>query len=98
MTRKEQIVEYLKERNIPVNSLEAISIIEGIVWADEHPKSDMVNKQKFIKKTWQWLKSHIKIETLTFSDVWDISVVEILATDFNTIDEMEESFRKTMEE
>ena len=26
-----------KERNIPITSLEANSIIEGIKWADEHP-------------------------------------------------------------
>ena len=61
-------------------------------------KPEMVNKQEFIEKTWQWLKAHIKIETITYSDVWDTSVVDILATDFNTVDEMEESFRKIMEE
>lgn len=61
-------------------------------------KEKMVNKQEFIEKTWQWLKAHIKIETITYSDVWDVSVVDILATDFNTVDEMEESFRKIMEE
>ena len=61
-------------------------------------KETMVNKQEFIEKTWQWLKSHIKIETISYSDVWDESVVDILATDFNTVDEMEESFRKIMEE
>ena len=37
MTREEQINLYLKERNIPITSLEANSIIEGIKWADEHP-------------------------------------------------------------
>ena len=58
----------------------------------------MVNKQEFIEKTWQWLKAHIKIETISYSDVWDESVVDILATDFNTVDEMEDSFRKIMEE
>lgn len=61
-------------------------------------KEKMVNKQEFIEKTWQWLKAHIKIETISYNDVWDISEVEILATDFTTVDEMEESFRKTMEE
>lgn len=61
-------------------------------------KEEVVNKQEFIEKTWQWLKSHIKIETISYSDVWDESVVDILATDFNTVDEMEESFRKIMEE
>lgn len=61
-------------------------------------KEKMVNKQEFIEKTWQWLKAHIKIETISYNDVWDVSEVEILATDFDTIDEMEESFRKIMEE
>lgn len=61
-------------------------------------KEKMVNKQEFIEKTWQWLKAHIKIETISYNDVWDVSEVEILATDFTTVDEMEESFRKTMEE
>ena len=61
-------------------------------------KEKMVNKQEFIEKAWQWLKAHIKIETISYNDVWDVSEVEILATDFDTVDEMEESFRKTMEE
>ena len=61
-------------------------------------KETMVNKQEFIEKAWQWLNAHIKIETISYNDVWDISEVEILATDFTTVDEMEESFRKTMEE
>ena len=61
-------------------------------------KEKMVNKQEFIEKTWQWLKAHIKIETISYNDVWDVSEVEILATDFDTIDEMEGSFRKIMEE
>ena len=65
---------------------------------EDSNKEDMVNKQEFIEKTWQWLKAHIKFETVTYSDVWDMSVVEVLATDFNTLDEMEDSFRKIMEE
>ena len=35
MTREEQIKQYLKERNIPITSLEANSIIEGAKWADK---------------------------------------------------------------
>lgn len=35
MTREEQIKLYLKERNIPITSLEANSIIEGVEWADK---------------------------------------------------------------
>lgn len=35
MKREEEIRQYLKERNIPITSLEANSIIEGAKWADE---------------------------------------------------------------
>lgn len=35
MTIKKQINLYLKERNIPISSLEANSIKEGIHWATE---------------------------------------------------------------
>ncbi len=38
--REEELRQYLKERNIPITSLEANSIIEGIEWADEHPNSN----------------------------------------------------------
>ncbi len=65
---------------------------------EDSNKEKMVNKQEFIEKACQWLKAHIKIETISYNDVWDVSEVEILATDFDTIDEMEESFRKIMEE
>ena len=34
MTREKEIRQYLKERNIPITSLEANSIIEGAKWAD----------------------------------------------------------------
>lgn len=54
--------------------------------------------KRLVEKTWQWLKSHIKFETRIYSDVWDTSIVDIVATDFNTVDELEESFRKIMEE
>lgn len=64
----------------------------------ETSEPEMVNKEKFIKMTLQWLKSHIKVETKVYSDVWDTSIVDIIATDFNTVDELEESYRKAMEE
>lgn len=46
MTREEQIKEYLQERNIPIDSLEANSIREGIEWADENPKKGLVSLDK----------------------------------------------------
>lgn len=47
MTREEKIRQYLKERNIPFNSLEANSIIEGAKWADE----------AMIEKSREWVKN-----------------------------------------
>ena len=46
MTREEQLKEYLKERNIPVDSLEANLIKEGIDWADENPSSSCYTKRQ----------------------------------------------------
>ena len=101
MTRNEELLlevqkRFLNDKSHIVSKVNAF--IDGAKWADEHPKHRTVNKQDFIEKTWQWLKAHVKIETLTFSDVWDTSIVDILATDFTTVDKMEESFRKIMEE
>ena len=100
MTRIEQIDEFANSQVDCEFFNEDLykGIIIGAKWADEHPKPDMVNKQEFIERTWQWLKAHIKIETVAYSDVWDVSVVDVLVTDFNTVDEMEESFRKIMKE
>lgn len=54
MSREEQFKEYLKVRNIPIDSLEADSIMEGIEWADEHPKDGLVS----IDKVCEWLKNN----------------------------------------
>lgn len=62
MTRKEQINLYLKERNIPITSLEANSIIEGIKWADEHPNKDL---KKLIRKA----KSYDKLVSKGFVNI-----------------------------
>lgn len=93
MTRKEEI-----DRAWEGYRYDEKSFKEGAKWADEHPKSDIANKREFIEKTLQWLKSHIEFETITYSDIWDESIVEIMAMNFSTVDEMEESFCKIMEE
>ena len=64
-------------------------------------EQEMINKRKFTEKVLQWIKSHIndfKFKTISYADLWDQSDVELLITDFSTIDEMEDSFRKMMEE
>lgn len=71
MKREEEIRQYLKERNIPITSLEANSIIEGIEWADNHPNSNGKEllyvaqkttertKKEIISKAYDWIKENI---------------------------------------
>ena len=92
-----KFIKFLKNLSDGGLAEDMYAAMERILDEDTN-KEKMVNKQEFIEKTWQWLKAHIKIETISYNDVWDVSEVEILATDFDTIDEMEESFRKIMEE
>jgi hypothetical protein len=92
MTRREEIAKQAEITVFPWDEPQEQNkfqdgFIEGAKWADK----------TMIEKVCKWLKSHIKFETVNYSDVW-ISAVDILATDFNTIDEMEESLRKAMEE
>lgn len=101
MTRHKQILSEVQKRfssNDTHLVLKINTFIDSAKWADENPKPGTVNKEEFTEKIWQWLQTHIKIETISYNDVWDVSEVEILATDFDTIDEMEASFRKMMEE
>ena len=56
MTRKERLKKYLEEHNIPIDSLEANSILEGIEWADEHPKEGLVS----IDKVCEWIEEHMR--------------------------------------
>lgn len=85
MTREEHIFEYLKERNIPITSLEANSIIEGIEWADEHPDSKRTyTKQQLIEKACEWLKD------------WDRKTMYELSMIMGS--KFIEDFKKAMEE
>ena len=77
----------------------------GAKWADENPQMRkdyeflfMLKKRELIKKACEWMKAHIKLETKSYADLWDPSDIDLLVADFTTVDEMEESFRKAMEE
>lgn len=135
MTRKEHIFEYLKERNIPITSLEANSIIEGIEWADEHPDSkhtytkqqlidmgftfttngdivtpDQLNedlkkyleyqKQKFIKKSKEWLERTLYIHTEIDEDKdWGIiNSINWVTSDYDSVEDFINGFCKAMDE
>lgn len=91
MTRKEEIRQYLKERNIPITSLEANSIIEGIEWADEHPKQGLIS----INKACEWLKDEL------FEDVAEPNPYyysDVKSKTYNFLENFIEGFRKAMEE
>ena len=90
MTRKEQINLYLKERNIPITSLEANSIIEGIEWADEHPKeangkellyvcqrTGEIIKKEMIEKVCEWLQTNIDNYSRVIIDVCSKPIIEL---------------------
>ena len=61
-------------------------------------KPEMVNKQKFIDKAKKWLMNNMRVKTTSYSDIWDYSEVDQVVSDFYTIEEMIDSFRKAMEE
>ena len=100
MTREEQINLYLKERNIPITSLEANSIIEGIRWADEHPNLSeeeqvgmgelgmMWQKKALINKACDWLEQHK-------DDYFDYDPWKDVYVNFNALIA---DFKKSMEE
>jgi hypothetical protein len=77
----------------------------GAKWADENPQMRkdyeflfMLKKRELIKKACEWMKANIKFETVSYADLWDQSDIDLLVTDFTTIDEMIENFEKTMGE
>lgn len=81
----------------------------GAKWADENQigmskmRKDyellfLIKKRELIKKACEWIKSHIKLETASYADLWDPSDIDLLVADFTTVDEMEESFLKAMED
>ena len=61
-------------------------------------KPEMVNKQKFIDKAKKWFRNNMRVKTTSYSDIWDYSEVDQVVSDFYTIEEMIDSFRKAMEE
>jgi hypothetical protein len=78
------------------------------IWARENIEAQFVEdacmrmaryvEQELIKKACEWMRTHIKVETASYADIWDQSDVDLLMADFTTVDEMEESFRKAIEE
>ena len=78
--------KYLEERNIPINSLEANSIREGIEWAYEHPKGGMVSLDE---------ACNLLSAMLTTQDINDYDYVTAPA--FDTVEDFVNDFRKSME-
>lgn len=79
MTRKEQILsevqkKYLNDYTHIASKINAF--VDGAEWADEHPKSEMVNKQEFIERVCKWLYNNWQGE-----DFYMIDIIEGLRKD-----------------
>lgn len=62
MSREEQIIEKASKDseifyrlNDNYGDCYRGGFIDGAKWSDEHPKSEIVNKQEFIEKACEWL-------------------------------------------
>lgn len=112
MTREEEIKQ-AAQAYYPSGSLyeerTVSAFVRGAKWADENQigmskmRKDyellfLIKKRELIKKACEWIKSHIKLETASYADLLDPSDIDLLVADFTTVDEMEESFLKAMEE
>lgn len=86
--REEELRQYLKERNIPMDSLEANSIIEGINWADKHPKEGFIS----IDKAYEWLEA----ELYQHKDRDGYPNVE--SRSYTSVRDLIDDFKKAMEE
>lgn len=95
MTREEEIRQYLKERNIPITSLEANSIIEGIEWADNHPCMSEEEQVGMEGLGMVWQKKHLINKAIDI--LIDLSNDGCLI-DIHNLEEFEKQFRKIMEE
>lgn len=82
MTREEEIRQYLKERNIPITSLEANSIIEGAKWAD----------RTLIEKACKWMRE----EFYTSKDRDGHNI--LVSASCDNVEELIKDFEKQMEE
>ena len=104
--REEEIRQYLKERNIPITSLEANSIIEGVEWADEHQNSNGKEllyvaqktaertKKEVISKACEWLESEL-YEVMAEPNPYYISDVQ--SKSYSSLEILINDFKKALE-
>jgi len=95
MTREEEIRQYLKERNIPITSLEYNSIIEGIEWADNHPCMSEEEQVGMEGLGMVWQKKHLINKAI---DILIDLANDGCLIDIHNHEEFEKQFRKIMEE
>ena len=84
MTREEEIRQYLKERNIPITSLEANSITEGAKWADE----------TMIERACDWLENEL-YEVMAEPNHYYI--YDVQSKSYNSLEVLINDFKKAME-
>jgi hypothetical protein len=86
----QRITEYLKERNIPEDSLEANSILEGYELGAERTKREM------IEKAVEWLKEEMYYRDQS-SGRGSYGEIKALGT-YDSLDEFINDFKQAMEE
>lgn len=86
----QRIAEYLKERNIPKDSLEANSILEGYELGAERTKREM------IEKAVEWLKEEMHYKDQS-SDRGSWGEIEALGA-YDSLEEFIDEFKQAMEE
>lgn len=87
----QRIIEYLKERNIPKDSLEANSILEGYELGIER------TKKYIIAKAVLWIKSQMYVENIFAYDEDNQPVRYVCASCCNSVNEFIEEFKKAIE-
>ena len=97
MTRNEQILSEVQKR-FSSNDTHLVSkistFIDGAKWADEYPKKGMVS----LEKVEEWLYKNF-YESYNLNDYGKYDLDEpYITSSFNTINEMFDDLRKTMEE
>lgn len=101
MTRNEQILSEVQKRFLNDKTHIALKVnafIDGAKWADEHPKSEMVNKQEFIDKACEWLKLNMYVEYIFEYNEDEKPVQYVCASACDSVDEFVNNFHKVMEE
>lgn len=87
----QRIAEYLKERNIPQDSLEANSILEGYELGVERTKREMIEKAK------KYLQEKLYTTPIFEYDEDEEPIMYVCASCCDSVEEFISDFKQAME-